>query len=117
MVGAPVGNVFHVDVSHGGAQTDQDFDWILLVDPELPTVHRRQSSAFVETRPRPYLRDYSPAMKVWRHDWVRNWLNSYSGPLATTRLDDDDALTPMPIEMLRQLFSIRDWRSGNAISL
>jgi hypothetical protein len=46
-------------------------------------------------------------MNVWRYDWVRVWLSSYSGPLATTLLDDDEVLTTLHIVMLRQPFSIR----------
>ncbi len=86
-------------------QSDQDFDWIILIDAKLPMSQRLELEALTRQRPRTHLVNYDPRIKVWRGQWIREWLQCRHAPIATTLLDDDDALPKNYIERLRELMS------------
>ncbi len=73
-------------------QYDQDFDWFVLVSIELPANHRAELAALLTTRPRTHLVILKPGTRFWRSSWLRAEGSINEPALATTSLDDDDAL-------------------------
>jgi len=89
------------------AQSDQDFDWVLLVDPALPDVHRVRLCELIKRRPRTHVVSHAPSMRPWRDTWIRSRFGSPDGPLATVLLDDDDALDREFVAGLKQQMVIQ----------
>lgn len=73
-------------------QTEQDFDWILIVDRDLPRAWRERLEALVGDRPRTHLHVYDPAEDLTGTDWLKPYAPPQASRLLTTLLDDDDAL-------------------------
>ena len=82
------------------AQTSQDFDWVLVVDPELPARERARLARLVERRGRSHLHDIRPGDDLDRTGWLEPYLPTREGPLLTTLLDDDDLLSRSYVQRL-----------------
>jgi hypothetical protein len=88
------------------AQTVQDFDWLLLIDPATPTSWRERivnAAAFARAR----LVEVSHDGKVSERpipaiaDTIRRHVDPAAELLLTTRLDNDDALHRCAMERMR----------------
>ena len=73
-------------------QTNQDFAWLLIVDPALGVADRRRLEVLIEPRRRSYLHAYDPGEDLEGTAWLAPYLASEPDYLITTNLDDDDAL-------------------------
>src|SRR5438034_4513816 len=54
------------------AQTCQDFDWVILVDPDLPSVFLRQLEDVIVSRHRTYIHTHEHDIR--RTSWLRKYL-------------------------------------------
>jgi hypothetical protein len=82
-------------------QTRQDFDWILIVDRELPERYRSRLKLLLRDRPRTHLHEYQPGEDLGSARWLTPYLAPGCERILTTQLDDDDALPANFVEMLR----------------
>jgi hypothetical protein len=73
-------------------QTNQRFDWIIIVDKCLPHEYRQRLIDQVGGRPRTYLHEFSPNEDLARSAWLKPYAPLGVRRLLTTLLDDDDAL-------------------------
>jgi hypothetical protein len=74
------------------SQTDQDFDWILIVDKDLPESDRSRLLRLTSVRPRTHLHVYRPDQDVGRLDFLSEYLTETPTHVLTTIVDDDDAM-------------------------
>ena len=74
-------------------QVNQDFTWILAIDPELPERFVKPLDAMIASRPGSFLHRVHDA-RLEQFDWIRPYLSSQRSPsrLITTNLDSDDGL-------------------------
>ena len=74
-------------------QVNQDFTWILAIDPELPDRFVKPLNAMIASRPGSFLHQVHDA-RLEQFDWIRPYLSSERFPsrLITTNLDSDDGL-------------------------
>jgi hypothetical protein len=84
------------------AQTEQDFDWFLIVDRDLPQTWRERLEALVAGRPRTHLHVYDPSEDLTGTAWLKPYAPPQATRLLTTLLDDDDALPAHFIETLQR---------------
>jgi hypothetical protein len=84
------------------AQTSQDFDWILIIDPQLPEPYRQRLRLLLRNRPRTRVHEYDPTQDLGCADWLRCYMPGGCTEILTTQLDDDDALPANFIETARQ---------------
>jgi hypothetical protein len=89
------------------AQTVQDFDWFIVVDPELPREWRERLRALIAERPRTHLHNYDPADEMTATGWLAPYAPPGTDRLLTTILDDDDALPSNYIEQMRSAIAVR----------
>lgn len=89
------------------AQTTQDFDWFIVVDPDLPREWRERLHALVADRPRTHLHDYDPSDDMTATRWLAPYAPPGADRLLTTILDDDDALPSNYIEQMRSVIAGR----------
>jgi hypothetical protein len=75
-------------------QVCQDFIWLILVDPALPEEYRTALIRLTKAGIRTTLVPYKPECNYAALDWLRPWLYENTRTVATTHLDDDDALAP-----------------------
>jgi hypothetical protein len=83
------------------AQTNQDFDWILIVDRDLPRRHRSRLELLLRDRPRTHLHVYEPGEDLGSARWLMPYVSPGRERILTTQLDDDDALPVNFLEVLR----------------
>lgn len=73
-------------------QTNQNFDWVLIIDPELPKEYRDRLQSLLAGRKRTHLyefqRDDLGSMK-----WLEAYISKEAEYVLTTNLDDDDIIT------------------------
>jgi hypothetical protein len=74
------------------AQTNQDFDWIIVVDKALPARYRMRLQECIKGRPRSHVHDFDPEEDLARSEWLEQYAPRSLRYLLTTVLDDDDAL-------------------------
>lgn len=72
-------------------QSSQTFDWILIVDRELPVVHLRRLESLVEQKRRAIIHRYHAADDLSRLEWLKAYVRGAPDYLITTNIDDDDA--------------------------
>lgn len=75
------------------SQTNQDFTWIILVDPELPLKYRTRLIQLVSSRHDTHLVDFHYDLRIHKLDWLKPWLNEETQFVITTVFDDDDAIS------------------------
>jgi Putative rhamnosyl transferase len=85
------------------AQASQDFDWIIIVDPELPLAYREKLTSLADRRSRTYLCEYPEHADFYSLDWVRRFVPDRTEWLVTINLDDDDLL---PVDYMTKVFAL-----------
>lgn len=90
------------------AQTSQDFDWILIIDRQLPDHYRERLRALIRGRSRTHLHEYDPAEDLGSVHWLQRYAPADCSAILTTQLDDDDALPTHFIETLRRELASSD---------
>lgn len=83
------------------AQTNQDFDWVFIIDPDLPLKYRERLESLIAKRKRTYLHEFSPSDNLASLDWLEKYIPSGTDLALTTNLDDDDILTVDFVEKLQ----------------
>lgn len=83
------------------AQTNQNFDWVVIVDKCLPRRYRDLLEDLVVSRPRTHLHEFSPAEDLTRSAWLKPYAPTDVTLLLTTVLDDDDALPSGFVESIQ----------------
>ena len=73
-------------------QKNQDFTWILIVDPELPANYRRRLQKLISPKTESYLVNFSPDLNIYKLSWLKPWIRELTKYVITTKLDDDDML-------------------------
>jgi hypothetical protein len=88
------------------AQTNSNFDWILIIDKNLPAAYRERLRTKVAGRARTYLHEFDPQEDIRRLDWLRPYCFDNTTQILTTLLDDDDAIPLTFVEAIQR--HIRD---------
>ena len=83
-------------------QTNQDFDWILIVDRQLPERYRTRIKLLLDGRFRTHLHEYEPGEDLGSAGWLRRYIAPGCSRILTTQLDDDDALPRNFMEVLQR---------------
>lgn len=83
-------------------QTQQDFEWILIIDRRLPERYRIKIERLLVGRRRTHLYEYQPGEDLGNVGWLRRYIVQGCSHLLTTQLDDDDALPRNFIEVLQR---------------
>ncbi|MFC6923589.1 glycosyltransferase [Microbulbifer taiwanensis] len=83
------------------AQTNQNFDWILIIDPDLPMEYRRRLRSLIAKRKRSHLHVYSASDNLARLAWLERYMSRGCDLILTTNLDDDDILSVDFVEKLQ----------------
>ncbi|KAB7766667.1 glycosyltransferase [Xanthomonas maliensis] len=99
------------------AQTEQNFDWFIIVDPALPSHWRQRLQALVSGRTRTHLHDYDPAEDLTKTDWLQRYAPPQTCQVLTTLLDDDDALPADFIETLQRAVGEQDGMLAPVVTL
>lgn len=81
-------------------QTSQDFDWVIIVDPELPPVFRERLKVIADRRGRTHICDYPKETDFYSLDWLRRFIPEKTEWLVTMNVDDDDLL---PLDYLEEV--------------
>jgi Putative rhamnosyl transferase len=84
-------------------QTDQDFTWVILIDGQLSSDHRRRLSNLVRSRRKTFIHVFDPAWDLSRLEWLGACLPP-SGHVITTNIDDDDCIPRLFVASLRRYF-------------
>jgi len=74
------------------AQVEQEFDWVLLVDRELPASHLARLRSLVSARKATFIHPFDTQSDPGALGWLRGYLPSDARRVVTTNLDDDDSL-------------------------
>ncbi|KZN66258.1 glycosyltransferase [Pseudoalteromonas luteoviolacea] len=82
------------------AQTNQDFDWVLIIDPDLPKKYRDRLEALIAKRDRTHLHEFRRD-DLGSLGWLEQYMSSNVDFALTTNLDDDDIITIDYIERLQ----------------
>lgn len=82
------------------AQSNQDFDWVLIVDPDLPMKYRQRLEALIAKRKRTHLHEFRRD-DLGSLEWLEKYIPSETDFVMTTNLDDDDIITVDYIEKLQ----------------
>jgi hypothetical protein len=83
------------------AQTNQDFDWIVIIDKCLSTEYREKILQCVGHRRRTYLHEFSSTEDLTGSAWLKKYAQKDARYLITTLLDDDDTLPMNFFEAVR----------------
>jgi len=83
------------------SQTNQDFDWILIVDKDLPLPFFERLRELVEPRKRTFFHEFQPGQDLSGVAWLKPYLKVEPHYLITTNCDDDDALPARFVEALQ----------------
>lgn len=73
-------------------QKNQDFTWIIVVDPELPANYRTRLQKLVSPKRDCHLVNFSPELNIHKLTWLKPWINVDTKYVVNTVLDDDDML-------------------------
>lgn len=74
------------------AQSNQDFDWVLIIDPDLPTKYRQRLEFLVAKRKRTHLYEFRRD-DLASLEWLEKFIPNDTDLVLTTNLDDDDIIT------------------------
>jgi hypothetical protein len=88
-------------------QTEQNFDWFIIVDRDLPQKWRDRLEALIGSRARTYLYEYDPSEDLTGTQWLMPYAPPQASQLLTTLLDDDDALPSHFIEKMQRVITER----------
>lgn len=73
-------------------QKNQDFTWIIIVDPALPEHYRNRLQKLIAPKKECYLVNFSPELVIYNLTWLKPWINADTKYIVNTVLDDDDIL-------------------------
>lgn len=73
-------------------QENQDFTWMLIVDPELPENYRKRLEKLISKKSASHLYTYDESIHFDKLDWLEPWIMPQADYVITSNLDDDDAL-------------------------
>jgi len=88
-------------------QSSQEFDWVILVDKDLPAIHLERLKQLVARRTRTYIQTHPAKQELCSLDWLREHIPPQTEWLVTVHLDDDDMLPADYLEKLRTLVRSR----------
>jgi hypothetical protein len=74
------------------SQTSQDFNWIIVIDKELPSVKKNTLKNLVLERDRTYFVEYDQSVALETTEWLKPYLKSQPDYIFTSNHDDDDML-------------------------
>lgn len=83
------------------AQSTQDFDWVLIIDPDLPGHWRERLDMLVSGRPRTHVHPITAEDDLTGSRWLEEYMSPHTERLLTTVLDDDDLLRLTYVERLQ----------------
>lgn len=93
-------------------QTVQDFQWILLIDPELPRTFRERLDGLIGSREHTSIVAVPPGIEDWKSDWIDEFVGPGHEYVVTSLLDDDDALFRGLVEYIRNFIEARHGEGG-----
>ncbi|MEA3446443.1 MAG: glycosyltransferase [Bacteroidota bacterium] len=73
-------------------QVEQDFTWILIVDPDLPNEYRERLRKLISGRSNSFLHNFDKVTDLGSLLWLKPYINKNAEFIITTKLDDDDAI-------------------------
>lgn len=73
-------------------QENQNFTWILIVDPALPEKYRKRLETLISVRRGSYLLEFSEEINLAKLNWLKQWIKPQTKYIVTTTIGDDDAL-------------------------
>jgi hypothetical protein len=74
------------------AQAEQSFDWIILIDRELPGSFLLRLRSLVSARKRTFIHPFDPGSNPGALAWLQEYLPVDARRVVTSNLDDDDSL-------------------------
>lgn len=83
------------------AQTNQDFDWVLIIDPDLPMKYRHRLETLIDNRRRTYLYEFCHGDDLGSLEWLEQYIPSNTDFVLTTNLDDDDIIPVNYVEKIQ----------------
>jgi len=83
-------------------QACQDFDWILVVDPALPSRDFKRLQSLISRRERSFIHVRRRTEDLRNINWLRAYVKDAPDYLVTTNVDDDDALSSSYIGALQK---------------
>src|SRR3989338_3478657 len=86
------------------SQTNQDFIWMILIDPTLPELFLKRLQELTRAHPNIYIVPWTHEYHLRDPRWIQKVLPLDAPYLITTRLDDDDALSEHFVETVRSDF-------------
>jgi hypothetical protein len=86
------------------AQTDQGFQWIIIVDKDLPPDYRSRLETLLGGRSNYFIHTYDPEVRMDRLEWLARYFRGDQEPayVLSTNLDDDDALPDNFVACVRE---------------
>lgn len=82
------------------AQSNQDFDWVLIIDPDLPVEYRQRLETLIAKRKRTYLHEFRHD-NLTSLDWLDKYIPGDTDFVLTSNLDDDDIITVDFVEKIQ----------------
>lgn len=84
------------------AQTNQNFDWLIIIDPSTSTAQRKRLQALLDQRPRTYLIEYEDwdLVEIPVNEWLQKSCTKVEYVI-TSRVDNDDVLHQTFMEEVR----------------
>jgi hypothetical protein len=82
-------------------QACQNFTWILVIDPALPLLLRKQLQSLISVRTHSFIHEYMATDDILTIDWLSPYIEGSPEYIVTTNVDDDDALTIEYVEALQ----------------
>ena len=65
-------------------QKNQDFTWVLVVDPELPSKYRNRLQKLISPKKESYLVNFRPGLVICNLTWLKPWINDTTKYVVTT---------------------------------
>jgi len=75
-------------------QTSQKFDWVILIESDLPAVYKDFLLELTKPHPNFHIHSLTENEFLGYHDWLAHYIPGQPDFLVTTHLDDDDSLPP-----------------------
>lgn len=95
----------HICLPSIRGQSDQNFTWIIITDPEMPAKYHRQISELLSGNPNYRNHVRQPKDKLKRLGWIEPYRDREKAYLITTNLDSDDALPTGFVSALKTVFA------------
>ncbi len=90
-------------------QTSQNFNWIILIDKDLPNKYKKRLQNLIKGHSNIFLVKYNKQINLNELKFIKdNVKNIKSNIVITTRLDDDDCLHTRFVEKLQKKFQSTD---------